>query len=107
MNPDSIDGIAAFATLLFIALGAWTIHSRLRNKSSLMFLLSVIAVPVWILASVIFDYFFLGASAIQNSKELLNIVYVAKEVFIPALLVLFSSISFFLVTRTIAQRNPG
>jgi hypothetical protein len=103
-DPDTFASISAALSLLLVAIGAWTIHSRQRSRSSRFFWFSLVAIFAWLPASIFIEYFVLSNYTTNNrNRDFYNYLYIAKEIVIPALLILMSSISFFFMARTIKK----
>ncbi|MDH5830627.1 hypothetical protein QFW80_08885 [Luteimonas sp. M1R5S18] len=101
-DPDAILGFAFLAALLLLGSGSWLLHRKLRSRSSLILLISLVFSAAWVLIlSQIADHFILGAYAVQADKSLLSIAYIAVNIVVPAVLLVIFSASFFALARSL------
>lgn len=104
MDPDTLFGLAGLLAFVFILLGCWTIHRRARSRASLFLLWSVAAFIAWFPISSFVEYAVLGQFQASKFKSTLNWIMLCSEVFVPALLLVAASASFWQATRAIASR---
>jgi hypothetical protein len=108
LDPDSFIGLAALISVLLQIAGAWILHRKLRIWQSRLLLVSWLSLVVWVPVISIAQYQIGGAFETSSSKELLNWIYVALDVFLPAAILLLTSISFLLVARASpSTRGPS
>ena len=101
IDPDTILGFALLAALLLLGAGSWLLHRKLRTRASLMLLSALVASAAWVLIlSQVANHFIIGASAVQDDKQLLNIAFIAVNVAVPALLLVTFSASFFVLAKS-------
>ncbi|RYG60466.1 MAG: hypothetical protein EON60_07040 [Alphaproteobacteria bacterium] len=104
VDPDTLLGLAALVALVFVLLGCWVLHRRIRTRASLYLLVSTAAIAAWFPLSSFIQYFVLARFESSQAKVTLNWIFVGSEIFIPALLLLVASISFWTAVRAIEPR---
>ena len=104
MDPDTLFGLAGLLAFVFVLLGCWTIHRRARSSASLFLLWSVAAFITWFPISSFVRYAALGQFESSKFKSTFNWVLLSSEIFIPALLLVAASVSFWRATRAIECR---
>jgi hypothetical protein len=101
-SPDTWFGLAALLALALIGAGSVIIHRKLRTRASLVLVCSLALMVAWLVVlSPAVEYWIIGSAAIQEDKSLLNIAYIADSVVVPALLLLVSATSFFIMARSL------
>jgi cytosine/uracil/thiamine/allantoin permease len=94
-------GVVALVSLLVVLIGAWTLNARLRTWPSRALLICLGLIVVWIPLSVVVEQFVAERFESSSSQSTLNWLFVASDVFVPAVLLLLAAISFLLVARSV------
>jgi uncharacterized membrane protein len=106
-NPNTWLAIAALLSFFIFAVAAWLFHRRLRNRSSLHFLLSVFALLIlpFVLSIVTFLVLTYSSPEMPGKPTMLNNwVVISAEIIVPGLLLLLVASTFFRAVRTIAPQ---
>jgi hypothetical protein len=104
VDPDTLFGLAGLLAFVFVLLGCWTIHRRARSRASLLLVWSVAAFIAWFPISSFVQYAVLVQFESSTFKSTLNWILLSSETFIPALLLVAASVSFWRATRAIESR---
>jgi hypothetical protein len=102
-DPDFALGPTALIVFVFGLLSSWTLHSRLRNRASRYCFGFLVAFLVWTPLAIAAHYLVLFKLATEATLYTIQDWFVIAEVIIPALLVIASSVCFWLAARTIGR----
>jgi len=105
MDSEIVLGIGGLAALLFALLGCWSLHRRLRIRSSFSLLASAVGLLVWIPASHVVDYLVMSRAAHGQTSAALNWILVTSDLIVPILLLLSAAVSFWLASRAVEPRG--
>jgi len=103
-DPDSWLGIAALLGLAIFGAASWLLHRRLRNRQSLRFFWSIVALVVWLPISSLVTFLVLTYSNPDNPGQLANWLVISSEILIPSLLMLLVASTFWLAVLSIAPQ---
>jgi hypothetical protein len=103
MGHNEILGVSAVIGLLAVLAGCWRIMRALRIRSSRFLFFSLASLFIWLFISdaifrIVFYY-----SDLSHPTPLQNYVYLAIDIFVPALLILCASASFWFVARSVSR----
>jgi len=104
MDTEIFLGIGGLAALLFVLLGCWSLHLRLRIRSSFWLLLSVIGLLAWLPISQVVEYFVMSRVVHGHTSSALNWILVASDLILPIALLLAAAVCFWLATQAIKPR---
>lgn len=93
-DPDSWLGVAMLLGLAIFGVASWLFHRRLRNRHSLRFILSVVALVAWLPVSSVIQFVVLTYFNMDNPGQLANWLLISSEVLVPCLLVLLVPLMF-------------
>jgi len=104
MDMEIFLGIGGLAALIFVLLGCWSLHRRLRVRSSFLLLVSVIGLLTWLPMSQVVEYFVMSRVVHGETSAALNWILIASDLIIPITLLLVAAVSFWLAARAIEPR---
>ncbi|THD03734.1 hypothetical protein B1991_18200 [Rhodanobacter lindaniclasticus] len=71
-------------------------------RTSLLLVLSIVALAAWtVFLSPLFEYWIVRSSTVQPGESFLNAAYIAGQVVVPSILILWFATSFFFVARSV------
>ena len=106
-DPNDWIGYAALFSLVLIVIGAWTMHQRLRTRSSLVLLSAISALVVWVPLSSVITSLLLFYNAPYADSAWLNYSVMTVEIILPALLLLLAAGGYLLACQAIPLPNQS
>jgi hypothetical protein len=105
MGPREIVGVAALVGLLIVIAACWRLMRTLRTRPSKFLFASLVSFVVWVLIADTITTAILLYSDRAKPEAWANWAALSVEMVVPALLILFASVCFWLVARSLPRPN--
>lgn len=98
---ETIAAILVLTTFVFLIIGSVSIYRTLKSKSSFLLMVSIIILPLGILAYCIFEQIVFHEYDVDNLPVFINYIYSLQETVFPAIIIFLSGLGFYGVAKDI------
>jgi hypothetical protein len=102
---ETIAAVLILTTFLFLIIGSVSIHRTLKSKSSFLLMVSLIILPIGILASSILEQIVFHEYDVDNLPVFINCIYSLQVTVFPAIVLFLSGLGFYGVAKDIKTKT--